>query len=57
MSQAKPAPLSLAERQAAHRQRRAEQVERWKAALEAVQAAKSIREAREIATAALARAP
>ena len=47
-------PLTVAQRQATHRQRRADEAARWKAALEAIHTARTIREAREIATAALA---
>lgn len=46
-------PLTLAQRQALHRQRKASEAARWKAALVAIQIAKTIREAREIANAAL----
>ena len=46
-------PLTLAQRQALHRQRKAEQIMRLKTALAAIQTARTIKEAREIASAAL----
>ncbi len=48
-----PKPLSTAERQARHRGRKAAAEAKMRAALERVQAAKTVQEARAIAAAAL----
>ena len=47
-------PLTVAQRQASHRQRCADKAARWKAALEAIQTVRTIRDVRKIATTALA---
>ena len=46
-------PLTDAERQARRRERRAAEAERWRAALEAIESAVTVREARQIAAQAL----
>lgn len=48
-----PKPLTAAERQALHRQRRASEAARWQSALERIVLARTVREAREIAVTAL----
>ena len=54
MAQAKEAAaLTTAQRQALHRQRRADEAARWKAALVQIETAKTLKEAREIAATAL----
>ena len=52
MTTTKP-PLTIAQRQALWRQRKAQQAEAWRDALEQIRDAKTLRDARKIATEAL----
>ncbi len=53
MTAPKDPPLTLAQRQALHRQRRAERESKMRIAIERAIAAKTLREAREILVAAI----